>query len=94
VLIALLAAAFRWPPWVVVGATVGGVVGSLGDSVIGALWQRQCWCPRCQMGTERAVHGCGTQTEHLRGVQWLDNDVVNLLCTLIGAIVALLFVVW
>jgi uncharacterized protein (TIGR00297 family) len=94
VFIALLAAAFRWPPWVVIGGAVGGIVGSLGDSVIGALWQQQRWCPRCGTGTERAVHRCGTHTEHLRGIPWLDNDVVNFLCTVIGAITALLFVLW
>ncbi|MGH7635032.1 MAG: DUF92 domain-containing protein, partial [Gemmatimonadaceae bacterium] len=79
---------------VVIGGAVGGFVGSLCDSVIGALWQQQRWCPHCESGTERAVHGCGTHTEHLRGIPWLDNDVVNFLCTVIGAITALLFVLW
>jgi uncharacterized membrane protein len=34
------------------------------------------------------MHGCGTGAEHTRGWRWLNNDMVNLLCSLAGAIFA------
>jgi uncharacterized protein (TIGR00297 family) len=67
--------------------TVGGVAGSLVDSVLGAVWQAMYRCPRCGVETERRLHTCGTRTEHVRGPQWMDNDVVNALSTAGGALI-------
>ncbi|HYM26649.1 MAG TPA: DUF92 domain-containing protein, partial [Steroidobacteraceae bacterium] len=75
-------------PWrTCAAATVGGVAGSLVDSVLGAVWQAMYRCPRCAVETERRVHSCGTRTEYVRGVPWMDNDVVNALSTASGALV-------
>lgn len=82
--------AVRWPAHVAVAAMVGGLAGALADSFVGALWQDRRRCPRCDAATEREAHGCGTATEHVGGVRWLDNDGVNLLAGLVGAAVALL----
>jgi uncharacterized protein (TIGR00297 family) len=71
------------------GAIVaGGVAGLVSDSVLGAAIQSQRWCDQCRETTERRVHSCGTRTSHRRGIRGLDNDGVNALATLIGAIVA------
>ncbi|WP_026370722.1 DUF92 domain-containing protein [Kallotenue papyrolyticum] len=67
---------------------LGGLAGALADSLLGATWQMVRWCPHCGSATERAVHRCGTPTTHLRGWRWLDNDLVNLLATGVGALVS------
>ena len=63
-------------------------VGMLLDSVLGALWQEKRRCPVCSRLTERATH-CEHPTEHALGLPFLDNDLVNLLCTLAAALLAL-----
>jgi len=75
-----------------VAVAVGGCAGALADTLLGAWLQERRWCPRCTTETEQHTHRCGTATVHHRGVSGLNNDVVNLLCTLVGAVVGLLFV--
>jgi uncharacterized protein (TIGR00297 family) len=89
-LIAAAAWLMHWPAVAAVAAVAGGVAGALIDSLLGALWQAKRHCPRCGVGTERAVHPCGTITEQAGGVSWLDNDGVNFLSCAAGALVALL----
>lgn len=68
---------------------VGGLAGSTFDSFLGATVQAIYNCPNCQKETERyPLHHCGTQTTLARGWPWLNNDVVNFFCSLIGAGVA------
>ncbi len=72
--------------------TLAGALGSLFDSWLGATIQAIYYCPTCQKETERfPLHTCGTNTHLLRGLPWMDNDWVNGLCTLLGAILAALF---
>lgn len=66
----------------------GGVAGALADSLLGALVQERRHCRQCNLATERRVHDCGTVTELAGGVAWLDNDLVNLCATVVGAAVA------
>lgn len=67
---------------------VAGVAGSLADSAIGAALQALRWCPRCERACETNPHACGTPTQLRRGLEWMDNDAVNLAATLTGALVA------
>jgi uncharacterized protein (TIGR00297 family) len=68
---------------------LGGLIGSLFDSVLGATVQAIYWCPSCSKETERhPMHTCGTSTSQIRGWSWVNNDVVNLACSLMGAIAA------
>jgi len=70
---------------VLAGATVGGLLGSLFDSLLGATVQAIYWCDRCGKETEQPVHRCGALTRRVRGWAWLGNDWVNLLASVAGA---------
>lgn len=72
--------------------TLGGLAGSVIDSLLGATIQQIYYCDNCQKDTERKVHKCGHDTRPLRGWSWLNNDLVNLLASAAGGIVAL--VIW
>jgi uncharacterized protein (TIGR00297 family) len=72
----------------VLAATAGGAAGALADSLLGALVQERRHCPQCECATERHVHDCGATTVHAGGVARLDNDLVNLCATIVGAAVA------
>ena len=71
-----------------IAAVIGGIVGSVGDSLIGATLQSKRFCDRCRRWTERRVHACGFRTRHARGFYWLSNDLVNVACTFLGAAAA------
>jgi len=66
----------------------GGVGGALLDSILGASLQSLRWCAQCRRATEREPHVCGANTTPLRGLQWVDNDAVNLAATAAGAAIA------
>jgi uncharacterized protein (TIGR00297 family) len=69
-----------------------GLFGSLFDSLLGATVQAIYRCPQCDKETERhPLHTCGTQTVQVRGLKWMNNDLVNLCCAAMGAIISTLF---
>jgi uncharacterized protein (TIGR00297 family) len=71
--------------------TASGLAGSLFDSYLGATVQAMYFCPAHNKETEKhPLHTCGTQTIHIRGWRWLDNDWVNFACALFGVLVAFL----
>jgi uncharacterized protein (TIGR00297 family) len=75
----------------VMAAACGGFGGSLVDSLLGASVQGIYTCPACQKVTERFPrHSCGTETIHLRGWRWVNNEVVNFTCSLAGAVFAVI----
>ncbi|HET6594841.1 MAG TPA: DUF92 domain-containing protein [Anaerolineales bacterium] len=68
--------------------TLAGLAGSLFDSLLGATVQAMYFCPADQKETEKyPFHSCGTETVHIRGWKWLNNDWVNFAC---GAFASLL----
>jgi uncharacterized protein (TIGR00297 family) len=77
-----------WPRAVAVAAFFAGVLGMIIDSVLGATLQARRFCPDCRAETEQPVHHCGRPTQLVHGVRWMDNDLVNMLATLAGAVIA------
>lgn len=70
---------------------LAGLLGSLVDSLLGATVQTLHRCPTCQKVTERQpLHSCGARTIYYRGWRWLNNDWVNFICALSGALIAIL----
>ena len=74
-------------PLALIGA-LSGAAGSLIDSLMGATIQQIYYCDTCQKETERSLHRCGTTTRPLRGWAWMHNDMVNLISSLGGGLVA------
>jgi uncharacterized protein (TIGR00297 family) len=77
-------------------AVVGGLVGSLFDSLLGATLQGIYYCDHCAKETESHLHHCGRPAQPLRGWGWLNNDVVNFLASLVGGLAAasLAWILW
>ena len=77
---------------VVTGVTIlGGGLGSFFDSYLGATVQAIYHCPHCDKETEKhPLHTCGTQTVQVRGWKWLNNDLVNAGCALMGAVIGII----
>jgi uncharacterized protein (TIGR00297 family) len=78
--------AVRWPAVAIVAALIGGIVGCLVDSVVGASLQARRWCASCATTTEQRIHRCGSATTVAGGFSWLDNDHVNAIATIGGAL--------
>jgi uncharacterized protein (TIGR00297 family) len=74
--------------------TIAGLAGSLFDSFLGATVQAMYYCPTDEKETEKhPLHTCGTETVHIRGWKWLDNDWVNFACGAFGVMIALVALV-
>jgi uncharacterized protein (TIGR00297 family) len=71
--------------------TAAGLAGSLFDSLLGATVQAMYYCPTDEKVTEKhPLHTCGTETVHIRGWKWLNNDWVNFACGAFGVLIALM----
>jgi uncharacterized protein (TIGR00297 family) len=86
VFVGLIAWAVGIAPWWIVASA--GFAGALADSVLGASLQALHYCARCQRRCETDPHVCGNRTSLVRGLRWVDNDAVNALATLAGALIA------
>ena len=83
--------------WTLAAASwIGGALGALADSLLGATVQGIYWCPVCEKETERhPTHLCGATTLPRRGWRWLDNDWVNFAASVTGAGAAtVIWIVW
>jgi uncharacterized protein (TIGR00297 family) len=87
--IAAMAALAAWPVGFA-AILLGGITGALVDSILGDTLQSRRWCDVCAMATERRVHDCGTSTRSAGGIAGFDNDWTNVVCSVAGALIALL----
>ncbi len=85
--IALVAAMFIKTFSLILIIAVSGFIGSIIDSLVGATIQAQYLCPVCGKITEKMSHCEGHETRRISGWKWVDNDVVNTICTIGGATV-------
>jgi uncharacterized protein (TIGR00297 family) len=79
----------NYSPGVLSLCVVGGISGAMVDSVLGAGIQRKGYCKVCLKQVESIRH-CGEKTVMTGGVSFVENNLVNLLATLAGGIVALI----
>lgn len=73
---------------VVVLSVVGGMVGAVVDSLLGATVQRKGFCRVCLRQTEALKH-CGESTNTTGGLPFIENNIVNALATLAGGVASL-----
>lgn len=71
----------------IVVAALGGLIGALFDSWLGATWQAMYYCDTCAKETEQTHHWvCNTPARPLKGLSWLNNDLVNFISAIFGAV--------
>lgn len=87
---ALVTRGLGWSPSIGRHVAIGGVAGAFVDSILGATIQARRWCEACHRETERTTHDCGAATRRLRGLAWLDNDLVNFVSAAAGGLLAAL----
>ncbi len=68
-------------------ALLGGLAGSLVDSLLGATVQAIYYSARRHKETEKRIDPDGTPNARRRGWRWLNNDGVNFVSSLAGALV-------
>ncbi len=73
-----------------VALLTAGIAACFLDSILGATVQAINVCPVCNKNTEKTIHCNGQETRHARGLPWMTNDVVNVLCAVSGAFIAYL----
>lgn len=83
------AVAVGFRPAVAIGATLGGTVGMVVDSVLGATVQAVYRCDVCGRELETRRHPCGGTLHRIRGIDWIRNDAVNFLAAGVGGMVAM-----
>jgi uncharacterized protein (TIGR00297 family) len=77
-----------WPAKTAGAGAIGGIVGAMADSVLGAALQQRRRSQRTGRMTERLTDVDGTPTVAAGGLAWLNNDGVNFAATAVGACAA------
>ncbi len=85
-----ISGAGRWSDGVqfLLPTIVGGLGGSLFDSLLGATVQAIYYSPNRCKETEKRIDPDGSPNIHQRGWVWMNNDLVNWLSSLAGAALA------
>lgn len=70
-------------------SVLSGFIGETLDSFMGATIQGIYRCRVCGKITEKKLH-CHVKTVQVKGIRWIDNNIVNFTATLIGGLSAAL----
>ena len=81
---------YDFPVWASV--VFAGFIGALIDSLLGGTLQARFNCQVCQKTVEDRVH-CGKPSAKTRGLDFIDNDMVNFISSLLAAILGLWLVI-
>jgi uncharacterized protein (TIGR00297 family) len=80
------------PDTMIIGiALIGGIIGAMTDSLLGATIQHMRKCSICGKEVEHRIH-CHMPAVHIRGWSWMNNDAVNIISSLAGGGIAI--VIW
>jgi uncharacterized protein (TIGR00297 family) len=81
---------------ILLAVSAAGLTGSLIDSYLGATLQAQYYDAFRDKITEKTHHlsadGATIPNQLVKGIRWVDNDLVNFLCGATGALVAVLLI--
>lgn len=69
---------------------VAGCIGNIIDTLLGAFLQAEYQCTNCHAIIEKVDH-CGMVAKRMKGLKWMNNDVVNTLSGISAAVVCYLF---
>ncbi len=75
------------PGKLLMAVSLSSLIGATADSVAGQLLQALHRCRVCGAITELPTH-CGEPAELVKGIKGFDNQAVNAVCALTGAVVA------
>lgn len=68
-----------------------GFMGNIIDTLFGAYYQQAYICKICGIETEKKCH-CRESTTRIKGLSFVDNDMVNFLSGLIAAVLAMVVI--
>ena len=63
------------------------------DTVFGSLLQAKYKCVKCNRVTEKLEH-CGKKTKLIGGISWINNNVVNIMSSVVTTLIAFIIIWW
>ncbi|MEI7555323.1 DUF92 domain-containing protein [Candidatus Chlorohelix sp.] len=78
--------------WIIIAGLVGGLAGTMFDSLLGATVQAMYINPQTGKETEKKIAKNGVKNKFNRGWRYMDNDMVNCLSSAMGGLVGMLVV--
>jgi uncharacterized protein (TIGR00297 family) len=79
---------------IIVAALVGGVLATNFDSFLGSTVQAKYKCVHCNKRLEKKAIHCNNSMIREKGITIIDNNIVNLLGAIIGALISASFVIF
>jgi uncharacterized protein (TIGR00297 family) len=80
-------------PIILLAAIVGGMISTNIDSIFGATIQAKYRCINCRKSLEKRSIHCNFPTIQEKGISIVNNNTVNLISAIIGAIISANFII-